>query len=180
MRRAAPVFLLCVVGLASLAGASCSKPSESTDAKRSPRPPPSETQAIPSALHVDVEIDGAPAAAIDGARLAAIKPDFANDEHRVWRLATLVGPAAARAGAVVSAVGDNGVTLQMPVPASSSDPLPTLALNRRGDAVVGLVDPADPFPGYHGRGGRLNRPGDRLPRLYGPTRIRVTAPSDAH
>ena len=170
MRRAAWVLLLVCA---------CSKPSESTDAKRSPRPPPSASQTIPPELHVEVEVDGAPQAAIDAARLGAIKPDFTNEEHRVWRLSTLVGPAAAQPGAVVAAVGDNGVTLEMPVPATPSDPLPTLSLNRRGDVVVGLVDPQDPFPGYHGRGGRLNRPGDRLPRLYGPTRIRVLAARDA-
>ena len=158
-----------------LFAAACSRPSESTDAKRSPRPPPSATVTIPAALHVDVEIDGAPAPAVDAARLGSIKPDYSNDEHRVWRIATLVGASGARPGAVVAAMGDNGVTLEMPVPSSATDPIPTLSLNRRGDVVVGLVAPDDPFPDYHGRGGRLNRPGDRLPRLYGPTRIWITA-----
>jgi hypothetical protein len=158
--------------------AACSKPSESTDARRSPRPPPSASPAIPAGVHVDVEIDGAPAAAIDASRLGAIKPDFSNDEHRVWRIATLVGPAAARPGGVIAAIGESGVTLEMPVPQAATDSIPTLSLNRRGDVVVGLVAADDPFPDYHGRGGRLNRPGDRLPRLYGPTRIRVSGGRD--
>jgi len=168
--------LACVLVLLS---AACSKPSESTDAKRSPRPPPSATVSIPATVHVDVEIDGAPAPAVDALRLGTVKPDYTNDEHRVWRIATLVGASAARPGSMVSAIGDNGVTLEMPVPSTPTDPIPTLSLNRRGDVVVGLVAPDDPFPDYHGRGGRLNRPADRLPRLYGPTRLRITAGRDA-
>jgi hypothetical protein len=124
-------------------------------------------------VHIDVEIDGVAAAAIDAPRLSAAKPDFADDEHRSWRLATLVGPAATRPGAVVAAVGDKGVALEMPAGASASDPTPVLSLNRRGDVVVGLVTPDDPFPDFHGKGGRLNRPGDPLPRLASPTKLRV-------
>jgi hypothetical protein len=156
----------------------CSKPSESTDARRSPRPPPSATVTIPAALHLDVEIDGAPAAPIDATRLTATRPDYSDDEHRAWRVSTLVGPAAARPGAVVSATGAGGVSLEMPAPSASSEPAPTLSLNRRGDVVVGLVAPDDPFPEYHGRGGRLNRPGDRLPRLLSPTALRVFLAGD--
>jgi len=152
----------------------CSKPSESTDAKRSPRPPPSAEEIIPPALHLDVEIAGAPAPPIDAARLSATKPDYADDEHRAWRIATLLGPAAARPGAIVSAIGDKGVSLDMPAPAGSTDPVPTLWLNRRGDVMAGLVAPDDPLPGYHGKGGRLNRPGDPLPRLVSPTRLKLT------
>jgi hypothetical protein len=159
--------------------AACSKPSESTDAKRSPRPPPSSGEMIPASIHLDVEIAGTAAAPIDAARLSATKPDYADDEHRAWRIATLLGPAAARPGAVVSAIGDKGVSLDMPAPAGSSDPVPTLWLNRRGDVMAGLVAPDDPLPGYHGKGGRLNRPGDPLPRLVSPTRLRVSVPANA-
>ncbi len=152
----------------------CSKPSESTDAKRSPRPPPSVEEVIPPSIHVDVEIAGALAAPIDAARLSATRPDYADDEHRAWRIASLLGPAAARPGAIVSAIGDKGVSLDMPAPAGPADPVPTLWLNRRGDVMAGLVAPDDPLPGYHGKGGRLNRPGDPLPRLVSPTRLRLT------
>lgn len=164
-----------VLGVVALATA-CSKPSETTDAKRSPKPPPppvASSVAIPGAVHLDVEIDGAPAAPIDGARLAASKPDFVDDDHRAWRIVTLVGPAASRPGAVVAAVGDKGLSLEMPAPAGPKDPVPALSLNRRGEVVVGLVAPDDPFPDYHGRGGRLSRPGDPLPHLAAPTKLRV-------
>lgn len=163
-----------VLGVLALATA-CSKPSETTDAKRSPKPPPpvASSVAIPGAVHVDVEIDGAPAAPIDAARLAASKPDFVDDDHRAWRIVTLVGPAAGRPGAVVAAVGDKGLSLDMPAPAGAKDPVPALSLNRRGEVVVGLVAPDAPFPDYHGRGGRLSRPGDPLPHLAAPTKLRI-------
>lgn len=156
-----------------LVAAGCSKPSDSTEAKRTPKPPPAASISIPAALHVDVEVDGAPAAAVDAARLASLKPDFADDEHRAWRIATLVGPAATRPGAVIAAVGDRGLSLEMHAPSAPTDPIPVLSLNRRGDVLVGLVSPDDPFPDFHGKGGRLSRPGDPLPRLASPTKLRV-------
>jgi hypothetical protein len=64
----------------------------------------------------------------------------------------------------------------MPAPASPDAPVPTLSLNRRGEVIVGLVAPDDPFPGYHGRGGRLSRPGDPLPHLAGPLKLRIFVP----
>ena len=165
---------LAVLGVLALASA-CSKPSETTDAKRSPKPPPpaASSVAIPGAVHLDVEIDGAPVAPIDAARLAASKPDFVDDNHRAWRIVTLVGPSASRPGAVVTAVGDKGLSLEMPAPVGPKDPIPALSLNRRGEVVVGLVAPDDPFPDYHGTGGRLSRPGDPLPHLAAPTKLRV-------
>jgi hypothetical protein len=158
---------------ALLAAAGCSKPSDSTEAKRTPRPPPAASISIPAALHIDVEVDGAPAAAVDAARLASLKPDFSDDEHRAWRIATLVGPAATRPGAVIAAVGDKGLSLEMHAASAATDPIPVLSLNRRGDVLVGLVAPDDPFPDFHGKGGRLSRPGDPLPRLASPIMLRV-------
>lgn len=175
-RSLGPMALVAALVLAS----ACSKPSETTEAKRSPKPPPpgASSDAIPP-VHVEVEIDGAPAAPIDGARLAASKPDFVDEDHRAWRIATLVGPAASRPGAVVAAVSEKGLALDMPAPAGPKDPVPGLSLNRRGDVVVGLVAPDDPFPDYHGRGGRLSRPGDPLPHLAAPAKLRVYVPPPA-
>jgi hypothetical protein len=158
---------------AAFASAACSKASETTDAKRSPKPPPSEALPVPAALHVDVEIDGAAAPAIDAARLQSTKPDFGDEEHRAWRVATLVGPAAARPHVVVSAVSDKGVALDMRPDATPGGATPVVSLNRRGELHVGLVTPDAPFPDFHGHGGRLNRPGDPLPRLAAPTKLRI-------
>jgi len=157
----------------------CSKPSDTTDAKRSPKPPPSASVEIPSALHIDVEIDGRPAPAIDGARLAATKPDFSDDDHRAWRITTLVGGPATRPGVVISAIADGGVALDIPAGSGPADPAAVLSLNRRGEIIVGLVTPDAPFPDFHGKGGRLARPGDPLPHLASPTKIRIAVAAGA-
>jgi hypothetical protein len=153
--------------------AACSKPSDTIDAKRSPKPPPAASVAVPAGLHVDVEIDGVPAPPIDAARLGATAPDFQDEDHRAWRVATLVGPAAARPGVVVAAVGDKGVAVEMRAGAGPTDPTPVLSLTRRGDVVAELLAPETPFPDFHGKGGRLNRPGDPTARVPSPVRLRV-------
>src|SRR5581483_9775279 len=122
----------------------CSRPSDSTDAKRSPKPPPGASVVVPPALRIDVEIDGTAAPPIDAARLTATKPDFADDEHRAWRVATLVGAAAARPGVVVVAVGDKGVSLEMQTGGYPLNALPVLSLNRRAEVVVGMRSADDP------------------------------------
>ena len=169
--------LVTAATLALCLACGCSKPSDTTDAKRSPKPPPSASVSVPAALHIEVELDGAPAAPIDAARLSATKPDFSDSEHRAWRLTTLLGAAASRPGVVLSALGDKGLGLEMHPGAGPSDPTPVLSLNRRGEVFVELVAPDDPFPDFHGKGGRLSRPGDPLPRVTNPIRVRVYVPS---
>jgi hypothetical protein len=153
--------------------AGCSRASDSADAKRSPKAPPAVSGVVPAGWHVDVEIDGANAPPIDAPRLDATKPDFADEEHRAWRVATLVGAAAARPGAIIAAVGDAGTAVEMRSGTAPNDPTPVLSLNRRGEVVVEVISPDDPFPDFHGKGGRLNRPGDPQPRVAAPTKLRV-------
>jgi hypothetical protein len=152
----------------------CSRASDSAEAKRLPKPPPSASAAPSTSLHIDVTIDGAPAPPIDAARLASTPPDFTSDEHRAWRASTLLGAAADRAGATITATGEKGVAIAMHPPAGASDPIPVITVNRRGDVIAALVSKDDPFPDYHGRGGRLSRPGDPLPHLAGITKIVVS------
>jgi hypothetical protein len=139
-----------------------------------PKPPPSASAGVVEAIAITVEVDGAPAPSIDGAKLAAVPPDFKDEEHRAWRLSTLIGPAAARDGAVVAVTGHKDLTIVMRV-VSQKPEMPVLSLNRRGDVVVGLVSQDQPFPAYHGRGGMLSRPGDPLPRIQGVTKIVVSS-----
>jgi len=171
-RALAPVLAVAVLALV----AACSKTSDTVDAKRSPKPPPASSVAVPAGLHVDVEVDGVPGAPIDAARLSGTAPDFQDEDHRAWRIATLVGAAATRPGVVVSAVGDKGVAIEMRPGPGPNDPTPVLSLNRRGDVVAELLAPDAPFPDFHGKGGRLNRPGDPTPRLPSPVRMRVYVP----
>ena len=92
-----------------------------------------------------------------------------------WPRWALLGPLDATK--TVAVTGENDVTVQFRrVPKDQSDakePQPALLLTRRGDVVALLVDPADPFPSYHGQGRRLGRPGDPMPRIAGVKRIRV-------
>jgi len=165
--------------LAAVASLACTKASESTDGKRMPKPPPPQATAVPAAgSTVNVEIDGAPAATIDAAKLASVPPDFKDEEHRAWKMTTLLGAAAARDGAVVAATGDKDVTILLRKPVGAKDPVPALIVNRRGELFASVLLPDEPFPAYHGQGGRLARPGDPLPRVGGVTKIRVYVERD--
>jgi hypothetical protein len=47
-------------------------------------------------------------------------------------------------------------------------------LTRRGDVIVAALDPKDPFPRWHGEGGRLRRAGDPTPRLGPVAKLDIT------
>jgi hypothetical protein len=158
--------------------AGCTKASESSEAKRTPKPPPSASAEPSTDVRIDVTVDGKPEPLLDGAKLASTPPDFKDGEHRAWRIATLL-PAADRDGAVVAATGDKDVTVLLPRPRAKTDAVPVLEVNRRGDVFAGLVSPEQPFPSFHGQGGRLARPGDPLPRVTGVKRLGITIALDA-
>ena len=164
MRRAALVLLL---------GLACSKAGEEQQGtKRAPIPPPVEQgTALPVGLSIPVEVDGAAAPPVTTATLSAQTPDFADDERRAWRLSAIL-PAYV-AGATVEAVGRDGVSMAMPRPATLEEPQPVLFVTRRGDVVAMVVDPNDPFPDFHGQGGRLRRPGDLTTRVTPIVKLRV-------
>jgi hypothetical protein len=158
--------------LAALAVASgCGRAEDSSVAKRSPRPPAPPRVDIPADLRIPVTIDGAPSTAIDAALIEQLPPDFTDRERRAWRLRRLV-PALASPTSSVEAVSKAGVTVRYA--ASGEGGLePVLLLTRRGDVVVAAMDPAKPFPDYHGQGGRLGRPGDPMPHIGRVTELRV-------
>ena len=157
--------------------AACSKASNESSAKRSPTAPPPPAVEIPADLHIPVEVDGQPAEPINRARLSASKPDFSDGDRSAWELTQLLGAPFARDGAVVEAVSPAGVSVALARPASDKAPQPVLFLTRRGEVVVALVDPANPFPKYHGQGGRLRRPGDPRPRLSRVSALHVRVES---
>lgn len=133
------------------------------------QPPPAVE--IPRDLQLPISIDGKPVAALDAARLAVNKPDYADDERSAWRLDSLFRAEMPSGHARIAAFQKDGVSLALDVPAK--DAVPVLLLNRRGQIMLTLVDPASPFPGFHGHGGRLARPGDRLPHII-VARIEIT------
>ncbi len=87
---------------------------------------------------------------------------------------TLVGAPAQRADAVFTVTGEKSMAIQMRHPHSAGDEFPVIELNRRGDLVAGMVRPEQPFPGFHGRGERRERPGDPLPHVAGVTKIAIS------
>src|SRR6185295_2588616 len=96
------------------------------------------------------------------ATLEGTKADFADPEHRAWRIPTLI--AEATPGSTVEAASPSGVAVKFAQPTPEGLE-PVLFLTRRGEVIVAAVDPKDPFPRYHGQGGRLHRAGDSLPRV---------------
>jgi len=158
-----------------LVAAGCSRASDESEAKRTPAPPPPPRVEIPADLDITVTLDGAPAEPITRARLEAIEPDFADEERRAWRL-TSVLPALDTPGAVIEARGPTGVSIRVTRPDDARMPQPVLFFTRRGDVVVSVLDPDDPFPRYHGQGGQLRRQGDPLPRLSPVTALAIERP----
>jgi len=144
---------------------------EPNEERRLPKLQPPPTVEIPRDLKLPISIDGKPATALDAARLEATKPDYADAERSAWRLDALFRSEMPSGHARIAAFQKNGVSLVLDVPAK--DAVPVLLLNRRGQIVLTLVDPASPFPGYHGQGGRLARPGDPLPHII-VERIEIT------
>lgn len=159
--------------LAIAVAAACSRAGEESRTKRSPSPPPPSDVDVPAGLRIPVVIEGVDAPPIDAARLAALPPDFADADRRAWRLTTVV-PAFDRPGRAIYADGD-GLSLRLERPATPTALAPVLFLTRRGDVVVTLLDPATPFPDFHGQGGRLRRPGDPQPHVSPVTALRVVA-----
>jgi hypothetical protein len=142
-----------------------------------PKPPPSDSAEPGYKVRIDVDVDGKPAAPLDGPKLAATSPDYKDAEHRAWRMATLLGPVADCELCVIAATGEKDVTILLPHGREKSDPVPVLTMNRRGEVFATLLMPDDPFPPFHGRGGRLARPGDPFPRVAGVKKIRVDTKS---
>lgn len=159
--------------LIALALAACSKASNEGNKKQWQESPPPPEVSIPAGLSIAVDIDGAPAAAITSAVLGASKADFVDEDHRAWRIPTLV--TAAGPGSTVEASAPSGVAVKFALP--MADGLePVLFLTRRGEVIVSAVDPKQPFPNYHGQGSRLRRPGDSMPRVAPVTKLAITHP----
>jgi hypothetical protein len=153
----------------------CACAKDDDGAKRVPESPPPPNAEIPADLSIPVVVDGAAADPVDAARLSKLSPDFYTEDHRAWKLTRVLGGAFAQPGTALEATGPGGVSISLRAPASDREPQPAIILNRRGDVAVAMVDPGEPFPDYHGRGGRLKRPGDPLPRVSPVVALRVSS-----
>ncbi|MEZ4402537.1 MAG: hypothetical protein R3B06_21115 [Kofleriaceae bacterium] len=162
------------LGLVVATAAACSKASDESKNKRAPTAPPPKTVDLPADLSIPVTIDGVAAPPIDAARLGATPADFADTERRAWKLTTLL-PAFDQPGHALEAVGAGDMILKLARPTPDATLVPVLFFTRRGDVVVTVLDPGQPFPDYHGQGGRLRRPGDPQPHLSPVRALRVIA-----
>ena len=142
------------------------------EAKQMPKTPPPPSIDVPE-VSIAVEVDGVARAPIDGARLRATAPDYADEDRRAWRIAPLVG---APAGSQISVTGEGGIAVVMPAPVGDKEPQPSLMLSRRGQLVAMMLSPGDPFPAFHGQGRRMQRPGDSLPHVVNVSKIAVRSP----
>jgi hypothetical protein len=151
--------------------AACSKASNEAETRQWPEPPPGKGVSIPAKLEIAVTVDGAAKPAITADTLRAVKPDYSDEDRKAWRIPTLVGEAAPPG--VVEATSPAGVSVKFSHP--TADGLePVLFLTRRGEVIVAALDPKDPFPRYHGQGGRLHRAGDQLPRVAPVSKLEIT------
>lgn len=147
------------------------------EARQMPRLGPQPTVQLPAMLTVYVELDGVPLDPITHDGLAVIAPFYEKDGRRIWRLSQLVAATGDWSGRTVEAIDDKGVSIAIPFGIRPGDPEPMFVLNRRGDVLIALVDPADPSPDYHREGRRVERPGDPHPRMIGVRKIRISRPS---
>jgi hypothetical protein len=157
------------VVLALVVIAACSKASDESQAKQWPeQKAPAKDVEIPANLSIALVVDGAVRPAITADTLHGVKPDFADSERKAWRVVSLVPEAG-----TVEAVGATGLSVKFkrPMPEGFE---PVLYLTRRGEVIVAALDPKEPFPRWHGEGGRLHRAGDSLPRIQQPAKLEIT------
>jgi hypothetical protein len=159
--------LLIVVALVA-----CSRASDEGSAKRWQEAPPPKEVDVPAGLSIAVQVDGQDKPAITSDVLVKTKPDFIDDDHRAWRIPTLV-PEALPQGSVIEAASPTGVAVKFSHPTPEGLE-PVLFLTRRGEVIVAALDPKDPFPKYHGQGSRLRRPGDTMPRVQPVTKLAIS------
>ena len=168
----APRLALALVAMACLGG--CSRASDQGSAKQWQHDPPPGELTVPAGLSIAVTVDGAARPPITSAALSSVKPDFSDADHRAWLIATLVADAAP-AGTVIEAASPTGVSVKLSHP--MADGLePVVALTRRGEVMFEALAPKDPFPRYHGQGGRVHRAGDPMPHVVGVSQLAITRP----
>jgi hypothetical protein len=111
-------------------------------------------------LKIHVEIDGQPLPTINAARLSGT-PDLEDEHRQAWKLARIVPELAGARQLVVEHSDRQRVVLPLDGDDRAAANI-ALVLNRKGEVVLAELNPADPFPAFHGRGGNRGRaPGEK-------------------
>ena len=161
----------------SLAMANCSR-DQPNQGKRLPKlgGPPVTADSV---LNIAIVVAGQPKGAITAAMLTATKPDWADGPRRAWRFETLLAavgalpPGGLGAGSQISVTGTHGVTVDFALVTPASPLVPVIVYSQRGEVVAQFVDPAEPFPAFHGEGGHLGRSPSPTPRVAGVSKLEV-------
>ena len=71
------------------------------------------------------------------------------------------------------ASGAHDLSLELK-PRTAEGLVAVIMVSRRGDVIATMVDEKEPFPRFHGQGGRLGRPpGEPLPRVPKVQKLRI-------
>ena len=149
----------------------CGSNEPANEGKRMPAPPPVKRE-IPADLKITVVVDGQEKPPITHDMLVAMPPEWADAQQRMaWRVAKLVGVDEATDRWFAITGTSNNITVEFPAKSDANVLVPALTLSQRGAMMLELVDPKDPFPRFHGEGGRLGRSPESEPRVAGVTKI---------
>ena len=158
------VVLVCVA---------CGSGEPANEGKRMPAPPPVNKQGVPANVSIEVLVDGKRLTPITQATLLATPPDWSDTQRKAWKIARLVGAAETAETSFAITGTANNITVEFPAVSAANPLVPVLLLSQRGIIVAEFVDPKNPFPSFHGEGGRLGRSPESEPRVPGVTRIEV-------
>jgi len=118
-----------------------------------------------------VVVQGAEQTRVDASWIAANPAPLEWGEGRAWPLGPLLGEAFASGGTLrVTPRGGEAVTFDAPGTRRDGR-VPLLVVNRKGEAVVTLGDPAAGPAVFHGRGGARGRAGDGATRVVDVVRV---------
>jgi len=112
---------------------------------------------VPAGISIPVTVEGASAGTIDTAWLTAHAPDFRGaEDQRAWKIAALAAAAEAP-GAVIEIESDGAQVNELQTGPSA---VAVVTLNKNDELVAKILDPKEPFPAFHGRGGNRGRGGE--------------------
>jgi len=105
-----------------------------------------------------------------------LAPTFQAGNLRAWSLEAVFGAAGRGTGVRLEVYDGADVRTLIDTPFhAEGGRVWVLRSNRKGEAQLSLVDPADPLPEFHGRGGNRGRSGDSTQRIHDVRRLRLVA-----